>query len=151
MRSFIQVSRDIALLLVRLVTAFILVMHGWARYQKGPEELINHLDALGVSAPTVVAWGTMAFELFGGLLLFCGLGTPVIGLLLLVQQVALIAIEKWEHGFLVTEGGYEYSLALASVGALLMVFGSGRTGMDHLFMNDPIGNERRLINDADPA
>ena len=151
MRAFIRVVQDIALLVVRLAVGFILMMHGYHRYLAGPSRMIEIIEDFGLPAAEALAWATIGFEVIGGLLLVFGLGTPIIGSILLAEQVVLIWVSKWDHGFRVMDGGYEYNVALAALGLVLMAFGSGRLGVDTLFGRPGHDPEHRFINDADPA
>lgn len=149
--GFTRTLQDIGLLLVRLIVGGILIVHAYRRYELGPDHLIGVLSNLGVPAPTVFGWGTLGFEALGGLLLICGLATPLIGLVLVAEQVMLIVYSKWDNGFFIKDGGFEYNLALLALGLVLLVFGAGRTGMDNLFTNPSTGNEQRFIDDNAPA
>lgn len=151
MRSFIHVVQQIGLLVVRVIVGFILLMHGYHRYQAGPEKILALLTEMGLPGAEALAWGTIGFEVVGGLLIIFGLGTPILGGILVIEQVLLVVLSKWEHGFRVMDGGYEYNLALAALGMVLLVFGSGRTGMDALFTRPAPDPEQRWISDADPA
>ncbi|WP_203568147.1 DoxX family protein [Aestuariimicrobium ganziense] len=151
MTSFVRVLQDIGLMLARIATGTILMLHGWRRWQDGIPHQVTVLNGHGVPYPEIFGWGTVIFELLGGALLVFGLATPVIGLVLLVQQVMLMVYSTWRHGFYLTGGGYEYNLALASLGTLFMVLGSGRAGVDSLFRRSEHDPERRVIRDADPA
>lgn len=151
MSAVIRVLRDLVLLVVRVIVAGILLVHGYRRYQLGTHQLTQLVADLGLPAPEVFAWGTLVFELLGGLLLLFGLATPVIGAVLVAEQVMVIAWSRWPHGLLNHEGGFEYNLALAALGLVLFAFGAGRTGLDALFTNREPDRERRLIVDADPA
>lgn len=151
MRSFIRVVQSTALLLVRLAVGFILLMHGYHRYQSGPDRVLELINEMGLPGAEALAWGTIGFEVIGGLLIIFGLGTPILGGILVVEQVLLIVLSTWDHGFRVMDGGYEYNLALAGLGVVLLAFGSGWAGLDALFTRPAPDPEQRWISDADPA
>ena len=151
MRAFIHTSQQVGLLLVRVAVGFILLMHGYHRYQAGPAKVLERINEMGLPGAEALAWGTIAFEVIGGLLIMFGLGTPILGGILVVEQVLLIVLSKWQHGFDVVDGGYEYNLALAALGLVLLVFGSGRMGLDALFTRPAPDPEQRWISDSDPA
>ncbi|HMQ64677.1 MAG TPA: DoxX family protein, partial [Arachnia sp.] len=90
---------------------------------------------------------TIAFELIGGTLLAFGLGTRLIGLGMAVMNAVIVFAIKWEHGLDMNVGGWEYNAILAALGLLFLAHGSGRLGMDHLFVRPP-GDGSDLIADG---
>ncbi|MGJ6980306.1 DoxX family protein [Aestuariimicrobium soli] len=151
MRGFIRVCQDLALMLARIATGAILMVHGWTRWSDGQPKQVQILTDLKVPYPEVFAWGTIAFEVIGGALLVFGLVTPLLGLVLLVEQAMIIGFAKWGHGPHLAQDGYEYNLALASLGLIFLTFGSGRAGVDALFRRSPDDRQAHYIDDADPA
>ncbi|HJE51178.1 MAG TPA: DoxX family protein [Tessaracoccus flavescens] len=135
MRAFLTIVRDIALLVARVVAGGTLMVHGWHRWQTiGFEQLTSMIEGAGLPGAYGLAVLTVAFELIGGLLLVFGLGTPLMGLGMIVLNVATIVIFKDGAPFGLQENGWEYNAMQAAVGALLMAFGSGRLGLDSLFL-----------------
>lgn len=135
MKAFIKVLQDIALLALRLVVGGVLLVHGWTRWQvRGVEHTADIISAAGLPEAVALAWLTIAFELIGGTLLVFGLGTPLIGLGLAVMQAVIVFTSKWDSGFFVADSGWEYNAVMAAVGLVLMTHGSGRAGVDALFV-----------------
>ena len=135
MKTFLRVIRDIGLLVARIVAGGTLIAHGWHRWRTiGLEPLSEMIVESGLPGAYGLAVLTVAFELVGGVLLLFGLATPLIGLGIVVLNVATIVVFKEGAGFGLTGGGWEYNAMQATVGALLMVFGSGRLGLDNLFL-----------------
>lgn len=151
MKTFIRVMQDIGLLLARVVTGAILMLHGWARWQDGIPQQVQILNDLDVPYAEVFGWGTVIFELLGGALMVFGLATPIVGLVLLAQQVMLVVYSTYAQGPYLTDGGYEYNLALGALGLLFLVFGAGRAGVDSLFRRGDPDLDRRVIDDSAPA
>jgi putative oxidoreductase len=142
MARFVKVMQDFGLLIARLGIGWILLMHGWTRWQgtgQGVRRQIDYLTQFGTPYPQVAAWGSIVFELLGGVCLIVGALTPLIGLGILVQQVLTVAYTNWYKHFplLNTDcsynGGYEYNVALGRVGLLFAVFGAGSLSIDRLF------------------
>lgn len=151
MKGFIKVVQDIGLLLARVAFGIVLVLRGWDRWQgTGMTAQVERIRQMGLPQPDLLAWGSMILEVAGGALLVFGLFTPVIGLVLLVQQVVVIAYGKWAQGLSITDGGFEYNLVQAALACLFMVFGSGRAGVDNL-LRRPSSESRKRVDDADPA
>lgn len=61
-----------ALLALRVVVGFGFAAHGYAKLERGPAAFAEILEAIGVPSPALAAWGTVALELGGGLLLIAG-------------------------------------------------------------------------------
>lgn len=151
MKGFIRVCQDLALMLARIATGAILMVHGWTRWSDGAPKQVRILTELSVPYPHIFAWGAIAFEVIGGALLVFGLVTPLLGLVLVAEQVMIIVFAKWRHGPHLAQDGYEYNVALACLGLVFMAFGSGRAGVDALFRRSPDDRETRYIDDASPA
>ncbi|NLE97046.1 MAG: DoxX family protein [Propionibacterium sp.] len=135
LRTALHGFRDLALLLARIALGVILIAHGWRRWLgDGIEAQVEILAAAGLPAADALAWLVVGFELAGGALLIFGLGTPIIGLGVLALNVGIILIRKFDAGLYLSDGGYEYNLALAAFGLIFLAFGSGRLGIDHLFL-----------------
>ncbi len=145
MEAFLRVVRDIALLIARIVTGVILLAHGWYRWQiTGVDLQVVVLEGSGLPAAQGLAIATVIFEMVGGALLVFGLATPLVGLGMAVMNVAIILTTRADGGFYVHEGGWEYNAVLAAIGLLFLAFGSGRAGLDHLFIR-PSGGDGELI------
>ena len=147
MDAFLKVVRDIALLVARIVAGVVLVAHGWQRWQIiGLDKQEALLQAAGLPAPYGLAVATVIFEIIGGTLLVFGLATPLIGLGMVVMNVAIILTVKSGAGFYLMDNGWEYNAILAALGLLLLAFGSGRAGLDALFIR-PSHDSGTLIED----
>lgn len=135
MKAFLRAVRDVGLLIARVVVGGVLMMHGWHRWQgTGIPAQVAVLQSAGVGNPELVAWAVTAFELVGGGLLVFGLATPLVGLGMIVQNLAVAWLVDRPHGFYLHQGGWEYHVVLAVVGLLLLTHGSGRLGLDALFL-----------------
>ena len=75
----------------------------------------------------------------------------MIGLGLTVLNITIIVTLR-HSTFYVHESGWEYNAVMAVVGLLLMAHGSGRAGLDHLFIQ-PKDDEptEQLIDDTAPV
>ncbi len=149
MKSFLRVVRDIALLLARIVMGVVLLAHGWHRWQvmTVPRE-VALLDAAGLDFATTIVWLVIAFEIVGGILLIFGLATPLVGLGIILLNGATILLMKDE--FYAHQQGWEYNAVQGVVGLLLLAHGSGRAGLDNLFLR-PKDEDGELIVDEHEA
>ncbi|MDN5762422.1 MAG: DoxX family protein [Microlunatus sp.] len=156
MNSFIQVVRDITLLLIRLGLGGIMIWHGltrWILTTDGVPAYIDYLTQFGVPFPTYSAWGVTILELVGGVFLILGALTPLVAILALVQQVLTISYTNyWRGPDLVAAdgsyaGGWEYNVVLGLLALVLLSFGPGRVAIDRLFRR-PKSSE---VADDDPS
>lgn len=135
LKKALQGFRDLALLLARIALGVILVARGWYRWQDtGVDAQAQILAAADLPAPMALAWLVVVFELAGGILLIFGLGTPLVGLGMLVLNSGVILLRKLDAGLYHFDGGYEYNLTLAAFGLVFLAFGPGRLGIDYLFV-----------------
>lgn len=150
MQKFLRVVRDCALLIARIVAGVTLVAHGWHRWQgTGLEAQMDLLAEAGLPSAYGFVVATVAFEIIGGVLLIFGLATPLVGLGMAVLNVAIILTTKAGGAFYAHDNGWEYNAIQAALGLLLLAFGSGRAGLDHLFIR-PRDEDGVLIREAPP-
>lgn len=135
MQAFLKTIRDLALLVARIVVGVTLVAHGWHRWQvTGLETQTQIIADAGLPSAYGLAVTTVAFEIIGGILLIFGLATPLIGLGMTVLNTAIILTTKADNGFYAHTDGWEYNAIMAVLGLILLAFGSGRAGLDNLFI-----------------
>ena len=137
MDAFLRTIRDLALLVLRLALGAGLILRGWQRWRGGMDHQIAILDAASIPAPDKLAWLVVAFEVAGGICLLFGLATPLVALGVIVLNVGIGVLHRWQAGWALNEGGYEYQALTAAVGLILLTFGSGRLGMDVMFRRPP--------------
>jgi putative oxidoreductase len=142
MTSFLNVVRDLALLLARVGLGLTMVIHGWNRWQgpgQGVQQQIEFLDRFGTPYANIAAWANIALELIGGIFLIAGFLTPLVALAVVVQQGLMIAYTNWFQGWDLLlpdgtyNGGYEYNVLVGLFALLLVVFGAGRISIDRIF------------------
>jgi len=69
-------------------------------------------------------------ELAAGVLFFLGLLTPLAGLLVLAAMAVAIATVHGPKGFLVPDGGFEYTLVLIIAALAVAAIGPGAFSLD---------------------
>ena len=57
---------------IRMVIGYGFWEHGLAKLEKGPDNFVNIVHALGVPLPHLMAWATILVELLGGLVMMLG-------------------------------------------------------------------------------
>jgi putative oxidoreductase len=84
---------------LRAIVGYGFIVHGIAKMMNGPDHFAMSLRALGVPAPTLMAWATMGFELVGGLAILAGAWIPLFSVpLAAILLVAAITVH-WPFGF----------------------------------------------------
>jgi putative oxidoreductase len=132
LKGFLNSQRGNAYLVLRLATGFLLLWHGYGKFfdrgLAGVEVLFDsfHLPAAVVLAPVV-----SFLELAGGIAIFLGVFTRLLGIWMVVQ-FGLIAI--WVKPILIGrsfagEMGFELDLLLFVLGALLATHGAGKVAL----------------------
>jgi len=78
---------------IRLIVGYGFMAHGWAKLMRGPEHFAAILQAIGVPAPTLMAWATVWVELLGGLAVLLGVAIPLVaGPMIAILAVAIVTV-----------------------------------------------------------
>ena len=109
-------KKTTALILLRVVLAALMFVHGSARISSGAvDDFGTFLGSHGFPLGFYIAWAITLFELIGSVLLAVGFYTWIIALLFIIELAAGIALVHWKQGwFVVGSGtnGMEYSALL---------------------------------------
>ena len=135
----------LAPLAVRIPVGIIFVAHGAQKLfgwfgGYGLEGTGQWMDSIGLHPGTLLALLAGGAEFLGGLALLLGLlvrpASAVLGFTMLVA-IFSVHISK---GLFMSNGGYEYALALLAVMVSLFISGAGRLSLDGLLArNDGVG------------
>jgi putative oxidoreductase len=87
---------------------------------------------LGFRAPLAMAFMAGLTE-FGGVLFALGLLTPLAAAGMVATMTVAIATVHWKNGLFVSNGGFEFNLALATVAIAVCATGPGRFSLDRAF------------------
>jgi putative oxidoreductase len=123
------------LLLLRLTIGLTLAAHGAQKLfgwfgGLGPDRTGQGLAALGFHPGRRHALVAGLVEMSGGLLIACGLATPLAAAIFVsVMFVAAVGVHM-RNGFFITENGFEYNLVLAVAGLTLAFTGPGPLSLD---------------------
>lgn len=132
---------DLALVVVRIVTAWIFIYYGGQKlfgwfnglgFDRTAQLLME--DTANLHPGELFALLGGVIELGGGIALLLGLGTRLVGCALVGDMLMAMITITWANGLHNTTGrsGYELNLALAAVALLLVAFGAGRFSIDAL-------------------
>lgn len=118
-----------SLLVVRVVAGVIFAAHG-------AQKLFGAFEGPGMEK-TVEMMGQIGYlvaiaEFFGGLGLVVGLFTRFSAASLIGVMVGAIWMVHGKNGFFLSNGGYEYNLALIGLLFPILVVGAGRYAVGHL-------------------
>jgi len=112
----LQDTKSTALLLLRLVLALLIFIHGAARIAYGSvDEFGGFLSASGFPLGFYVAWAITLFEIVGSVLLAVGYYAWIIAAVFIVELAAGIVLIHYKEGWFVVghgRNGVEYSILL---------------------------------------
>lgn len=128
--------RPIGLLIGRVVLGIVFIAHGWQKFTKGMEATAQGFESMGIPAPTLSAYFTVAAELIGGSMLILGALLPLAGLALAGVMLGAMFFVHLDGGFFSRDGGYEYVLLLAAVSIAIGFSGGGALALDSLWFKD---------------
>ncbi len=125
------------LLLIRVVFGLSLAAHGGQKlfgWFGGPglKNTKVGFRSLRYRAPLLMAFVAAASEVAGGVLFAVGLATPFAAFLMAVVMINAIAAVHGAKGFWLSNGGYEYNLAILTVALGIAATGPGGFSLDAL-------------------
>lgn len=134
-KTLLQSNAGISPLFLRLPVGIILMAHGSQKLfgwfgGYGLHGTAKFMASVGLEPGLLMAALSGSAEFFGGLFLFLGLLTrPAAFFAGFTMLVALFSVHI-SHGLFLSNGGFEYALALAAVCASLLISGSGALALD---------------------
>lgn len=88
-----------ALLPLRLVVGCGFIVHGLAKWNRGPANFGKLLHVLGVPAPVPTAWLVTMLEIFGGVAILAGVLVALVSVPLIVSMLVAMFTVHWRYGF----------------------------------------------------
>lgn len=88
------------------------------------------MESIGLAPGYLMALMAGSAEFFGGLLLMLGLLTRPTGFVLALTMVVAIFTVHWQHGFFMSNNGYEFALALLAASLAMAASGAGKFALD---------------------
>lgn len=126
-------TREVGLLIQRIVVGAIFAAHGWPKLADGAAGTTAFFGQLGVPLPGASAWLITILEFFGGLALIAGAMVGILSILLIVHMLTGIFLVHLPQGFYVIgpgQGGMELNLLLIAALLTLILAGPGRPAVD---------------------
>ena len=130
---------------LRLIVGYGFMEHGFAKLARGSESFATILHAIDVPAPHLMAWATIAVEIFGGLAVLLGAFITVVSLPMAAVLLVAIFTVHLPNGFssikllAVTstgaqfgQPGYETDLLYLACLVALVAGGAGPWAIDNL-------------------
>ncbi len=141
--AFIRISQPWALLPLRLIIGFGFLMHGLAKWNRGPAGFAKLLGQIGTPFPLPTAWAVTMLEVFGGLAIIVGVFVAILSIPLIVSMLVAMFTVHIHYGFssintvgLTPSGpvfgppGYEINLLYIAGLSALIVAGPGALSLD---------------------
>ena len=88
-----------ALVPLRLVVGVGFLLHGLAKWQRGPEKFGLLLAQIGTPMPVATAWIVTLLEVFGGLAILVGLFVALASIPLIGSMLVAMFTVQWRYGF----------------------------------------------------
>jgi putative oxidoreductase len=136
--KFLGGLQPLGLLVLRLVLALIFIYHGYPKLVHPVPEMHEFFVQHGLPGYFVSVAGIL--ECFGALLLFLGLFTRPMALLLAIEMGVAIWKVHSAHGALAVRD-YEFPLAVGAACFALATVGAGLLSMDHMVWEE--GGKKR--------
>ena len=76
-------------------------------------------------------------ELIGGILLVVGVLTRISAVIFSIILLGAIFHIRWENGFFISQGGWEWDLVMLAVTLSIIVVGPGRVSISHIVRKIP--------------
>jgi putative oxidoreductase len=128
--GFYATWSDIGYTLVRVVTGYILFMHGWAKLGTGLAGISGYMAKQGLAPGVFFGGAAMFLETVGALCLIFGLFTRVAAAALAIEMAFAFLFVHMAKGFSAGQGGYEYVLLLGIVLFAIALRGGGPYSVD---------------------
>ncbi|MGF1681822.1 DoxX family protein [Photobacterium minamisatsumaniensis] len=126
-------------LMLRIPAGIIFMAHGAQKLfgwfgGHGLEGTGKWMASIGLEPGFLMALMAGGAEFFGGLFILVGLLTRPTALVLAVTMVIAIVTVHLDNGLFMSNGGYEFGLALLAMSISLAVSGAGKLGLDNLLL-----------------
>ena len=130
---------------LRLILGVGFIVHGWAKWSRGPATFAELLQQVGVPLPLANAWLVTLLEIFGGVALLMGAFVALASIPLILSMLGAMFTVNIKYGFsavntigLTPEGpqlgppGYEINLLYIAGLVALILGGAGPLSIDAL-------------------
>ncbi len=127
-----NVLHDITHWGLRASIGVIFIVHSLKKFDSSWQEWL-----VSIGMPPEMQLPIALAEFIGGILLIVGVLTRVTGSIFAVIILGAIFHIRWENGFFISQGGWEWDLVMLSVVLAIIVAGPGRISISHLVKKIP--------------
>jgi putative oxidoreductase len=135
LKKLIATNDSWGLLVLRLVTGTIFIVHGLPKFglggDRGLAELAGWLGSIGIPLPMLNAILLASSEAIGGAMLLIGFLTRFAAATQVIAMLVAVFLVHYSNG-LAGEGGYQWALLLGAAAFALMMDGAGRLSVDRM-------------------
>jgi putative oxidoreductase len=126
-------TRDVALLIARLVLGTIMFAHGYQKLMiDGLGRTTQGFESMSIPVAIFSAAFVTVVEIVGGVLVILGALLTVVAAFYLIVMVGAAVFVHIQNGIFVSDNGWELVGAIAALLLALAAAGSGRFGLDHV-------------------
>ena len=127
-----NVLHDITYWGIRASIGAIFIVHSIKKFDPGWQEWL-----ISIGIPPEMQLPIALAELIGGILLVVGVLTRITGAVFSVILLGAIFHIRWENGFFVSKGGWEWDLVMLAAVLAFIVVGPGRISIAHIVKKIP--------------
>ena len=142
--KIIDTSKGYDALAIRVTAGSIFAAHGAQKLfgwfgGYGLSGTAGWMESIGLSPGVLMAGMAGSAEFFGGLALIVGLAVRPAAFALAITMLVAIFSVHWQHGFFLSNNGYEFGLALLGASVALVFRGAGSLSLDRLLVKVGLG------------
>ena len=127
-----NVLHDITHWGLRASIGAIFIVHSLKKFDPSWQEWL-----ISIGIPPEMQLPIAFAEFIGGILLVAGVLTRVTGSIFAVILLGAIFHIRWDNGFFVSKGGWEWDLVMLTVVLVIIAAGPGRISISHLVRKIP--------------
>ncbi len=117
---------------IRASIGAIFIVHSLKKFDPSWQEWL-----ISIGFPPELQMPIALAEFIGGILLVIGVLTRITGAVFAVILLGAIFHIRWENGFFVSKGGWEWDLVMLAVVLAIIAAGPGRASISHLAKRIP--------------
>ena len=127
-----NVLHDITHWGLRASIGAIFIVHSLKKFDPSWQEWL-----ISIGIPPEMQLPIALAELIGGILLVVGVLTRITGAVFAVILLGAIFHIRWDNGFFVSKGGWEWDLVMLTVVLAIIAAGPGRISISHIVRKIP--------------
>lgn len=134
-KSITATQAGFGITILRIVAGITFAAHGAQKLfgwfgGYGLAGVAQWMESIGLTPGYLMALGAGSAEFFGGVALIIGLLVRPAAVVLAVTMLVAIVTVHLQHGFFMSNNGYEFALALMAMSLAVLVEGAGKLSLD---------------------